>query len=113
VFCRMPSTHSAAVACYATYIPLASAYLGDSESSLTAAPLFRTMVPLVVVPSAVIVASSRVWLGHHTWPQVAAGSLFGVSFSLVWFTIWANGVGERAKMLEDTVRVYLSSALQN
>ena len=96
---RMPSTHSATIACYATYVPLACLY--HSYNSPTAARTsWRASLTLVVVPAATLVAASRVWLGYHTWQQVAAGTTFGVVFATLWFTLWTNGVD---KLLEESL----------
>lgn len=38
-----------------------------------------------------MVVFSRVWLGHHTWGQVAVGSGYGASFATLWFILWVRG----------------------
>ncbi|KAI0307736.1 hypothetical protein B0F90DRAFT_1807153 [Multifurca ochricompacta] len=88
----MPSTHSATITFYGTYIPLACAWL-PSHPSFPQTSLFRPLVLLVVVPWAFAIAGSRVWLGHHTVPQVAVGCAYGFAFSCVWFWLWTHGLG--------------------
>ncbi|KAI0686074.1 phosphatidic acid phosphatase type 2/haloperoxidase [Cytidiella melzeri] len=95
----MPSTHSAVVTYYAVYTPLA-AYLLPLHPSLP--PAARILGPLVVVPWASAIAVSRVWLGHHTWAQVGAGSSLGVVFGLMWFRMWVQGINLHGKVLEET-----------
>ncbi|KAF9053662.1 DnaJ-domain-containing protein [Hymenopellis radicata] len=43
----------------------------------------RTLPPLVIVPLALLIALSRLWLGHHTVPQVLAGCSYGILFSFL------------------------------
>ncbi|KAH9175284.1 hypothetical protein EDB89DRAFT_350324 [Lactarius sanguifluus] len=62
---RMPSTHSATITFYGTYIPMACAWL-PLHPSLPKGSLFRTLVTLVTIPWAFTVPGSRIWLGHHT-----------------------------------------------
>jgi len=89
----MPSTHSTVIIYYATYITLASLYLTPTTpySSLP-----QLLPPAIVVPWAATIACSRVWLGHHTFAQVAAGSAVGMSFGLGWFWWWNHGAEELA-----------------
>ena len=37
-----------------------------------------------------MIVLSRVWLGHHTWPQVAAGSALGACCASFWFKLWVD-----------------------
>jgi len=82
----MPSTHSAAITYFATYIPLASLYLPVHP---TLPPKIRVLAPLLTVPWAILVVASRVWLGYHSWPQVIAGTLYGASFACGWFSLYS------------------------
>ncbi|KAF8516733.1 hypothetical protein BU17DRAFT_50707, partial [Hysterangium stoloniferum] len=89
----MPSTHSASMAFYATYICATCSYLPlhrTFDMQVMSIPL-RDLVPVIVVPWAVLVLASRVWLGHHTWQQVGVGCGFGVGFAGVWFALWIVG----------------------
>jgi len=95
----MPSTHSAAITYYATYVPLACIYL-PIHASLPQSSLIRVMPPLVIVPCASLIAVSRIWLGHHTWPQVAVGCSYGIAFACVWFIPWTYGLSEHGEYLE-------------
>ncbi|KAJ7774642.1 PAP2-domain-containing protein [Mycena maculata] len=95
----MPSTHSATISYYATFLALACVYL-PLHPSLPASTLVRALVPVVVLPCATLIALSRIWLGHHTWPQVAVGCTYGVGFAGVWFTLWVNWLQEHGRTAE-------------
>jgi len=95
----MPSTHSAAIACYATYVPLACLY--PLYDSLTHSGIpSRASWTLLIIPCAMLIAASRVWLGHHTWQQVAAGTTFGIVFASLWFALWTNVIDKHAMLLQ-------------
>ncbi|KAF9532964.1 hypothetical protein CPB83DRAFT_589943 [Crepidotus variabilis] len=85
----MPSTHSAAISYLATYIVLASMFL-PVHPSFPPSINIRLLAPVVALPWAVAVVMSRLWLGHHTVPQVLAGASYGVALASVWFSIWKN-----------------------
>ncbi|OCH96419.1 PAP2-domain-containing protein [Obba rivulosa] len=95
----MPSTHSAVITYYAVYSALACTYL-PIHPLLPMGEMSRTIPVLVVVPWAVTVAVSRIWLGHHTWPQVAAGCTYGALFAPLWFRLWTSGANGYGRMLE-------------
>lgn len=105
---RMPSTHSSAVAFMATYIILACArlplpaslsWLSTEEESLA-----RRIGPAVAVGWASLVTASRLYLGHHTVPQVLAGIGFGVLFGLGCFSLWTvYGLDGYGTLLEQEV----------
>jgi dolichyldiphosphatase len=84
----MPSTHSANMGYYATYICLASAYL-PFHHSLPDSPLTR-IVAYTIVPYSCLVVTSRIWLGHHNLEQVAAGCAWGFVVALGWFHLWTT-----------------------
>ncbi|OBZ68370.1 hypothetical protein A0H81_11648 [Grifola frondosa] len=71
----MPSTHSAVISYYAAYVVLACAYL-PIHPSLPVSPVSRILPLFIVPPLSSVIAVSRIWLGHHTWPQVATGCIF-------------------------------------
>ncbi|KAI0356879.1 phosphatidic acid phosphatase type 2/haloperoxidase, partial [Trametes cingulata] len=101
----MPSTHSATITYFATYITLACVYL-PIHPSLPASPsISRFLPPLVVVPLASTIAVSRIWLGHHTWPQVAAGCAYGLLFAPVWFKLWTGGWNEYGRTMEEMIPI--------
>ena len=105
--CSMPSTHSASITFLATYILLASLHLPVH-------PLFPAnirLVPFIVVPYASGVVWSRVWLGHHSWPQVLAGGSYGIVFATVWFEIWRSGLNDKLQLLEMEVIAWLDRYL--
>lgn len=60
----------------------------------------RILPPLITLPWAVTIVMSRVWLGHHTWPQVFAGVSYGVAFASVLFGLWTGGWNEVGKEVE-------------
>ncbi|KAI0271363.1 hypothetical protein BC834DRAFT_859145 [Gloeopeniophorella convolvens] len=102
----MPSTHSATITYYGTYIPLACALL-PSHPSLSQGPLLRQLVPLVVVPCSLTVAGSRIWLGHHTLPQVVVGCGYGFAFAWLWFSLWTHGLNEVGAVVEHHIRAHI------
>jgi len=103
---RMPSTHSATITFYGTYIPFACAWL-PLHASLPESPLFRPFVAFVVVPWTCAIACSRVLLGHHTAPQVIVGCIYGFAFACVWFWLWTHGLGNLAWIVERHIRAYI------
>ncbi|THU89510.1 hypothetical protein K435DRAFT_674621 [Dendrothele bispora CBS 962.96] len=102
----MPSTHSATISYYATYIPLACIY-SPIHHSLPQHTITRVLPPLIVVPLASLIAASRVWLGHHNWAQVLAGCLYGVTFAFICFGVWNSGAHEYGSILEQTLDSYI------
>jgi dolichyldiphosphatase len=90
----MPSTHSAAISFLATYIILASLYL-PLHPSFSSENV--RLSPLITTPWAIAVVMSRVWLGHHTWPQVFAGASYGLILASVLFGLWRGGLSEYAE----------------
>ena len=95
----MPSTHSAAITYFAVYIPLACAYL-PRHPSLPDSEWTTALPPLVVIPWAIAIVYSRIWLGHHTWPQCIAGCVYGAAFSFAWFRLWTNGLNSYGQLAE-------------
>jgi len=104
----MPSTHSATITFYGTYIPSACVWL-PLHASLPESPLFRAFVAFVVVLWTCAVAYSRVSLGYHTAPQVIVGCIYGFAFACVWFWLWTHGLGDLAWIVERQVRAYIGS----
>ncbi|KAI0257629.1 hypothetical protein BJV78DRAFT_1116659, partial [Lactifluus subvellereus] len=102
----MPSTHSAAIAFYGTYIPIACAWL-PLHPSFPQTSLFRPLVVLVVIPWTFAVASSRNQLGHHTVPQVVVGCAYGFTFACGWFWLWTHGLSELGRIAEHHIRTYI------
>lgn len=68
----------------------------------------RVLPPLIVVPWAGLIAVSRVWLGHHTWAQVAAGCSYGVAFASIWFALWVNDLHDYGRVVEQWLIEYLT-----
>ncbi|KAF8163288.1 hypothetical protein B0H34DRAFT_764717 [Crassisporium funariophilum] len=106
----MPSTHSASISYFATYILLACSYL-PIHPSLQSVLLSRLLPPLITLPWATSIVMSRVWLGHHTWPQVFAGISYGVACASVWFAMWTNGLNILGNDLEKVFNSWVTSAL--
>lgn len=61
----------------------------------------RWVAPLVSVPWAAVVICSRIWLGHHTWPQVVVGISCGVALAGVWFQLWVERLDVCGNELEE------------
>lgn len=107
---RMPSTHSSAVVCMAVYIMLAAARLplhsslADVFNSARAEYNLRILGPLMAHIWAVLILMSRVWLGHHTAPQVVAGAVFGGLFGLISFGAYVGGLDRIGWALEEQWR---------
>ena len=98
---RMPSTHSAVITYYAAFTLLACTYL-PLHPSLPQAALIRVIAPLIVVPWSAAIAISRIWLGHHTWPQVGAGCAYGLTFTFFWFKLWTHTASAYGQEFERT-----------
>ncbi|KAH9854563.1 hypothetical protein C2E23DRAFT_775100 [Lenzites betulinus] len=105
----MPSTHSAVITFFAAYITLACMYLPIHPMLPSSPALMRMAIPLVVVPLASMIAASRIWLGHHTWPQVGAGVAYGLLCAPLWFRLWTGGLNEYGPMAEDMIPLYCQS----
>jgi len=106
----MPSTHSATISFYVTYIVSASFYL-PIHSSLPSGRVSRILPVIISVPWAAMILMSRVWLGHHTWPQVFAGSAYGVAVALGWFKLWTSGMDLIGKEAEQIVNSWLLNSI--
>lgn len=102
----MPSTHSATISHFAVYVPLACAYL-PIHPAFPQNQWTRILPPLIVVPWALSIIRSRIWLGHHTWEQCAVGCLYGTVYSLALFTLWVNGANKYGRMIEEEVNSLL------
>ncbi|KAG1833595.1 hypothetical protein DFJ58DRAFT_822168 [Suillus subalutaceus] len=85
----MPSSHASTCTFFAAYITLACLELPVHPTF----PRFVVFTPMIVLPWTCMIAMSRVRLGHHTWPQIAAGTLLGVCCAIFWFKLWAEDVG--------------------
>ncbi|KAJ6502565.1 phosphatidic acid phosphatase type 2/haloperoxidase [Mycena sanguinolenta] len=95
----MPSTHSASIAYFATFIPLACLYL-PLHPSVPGGESARIVAPILTLPLAALIGISRVWLGHHTWAQVGAGLTYGVGWAFMCFALWTRGLNEYGEKLE-------------
>ncbi|KAG2116457.1 uncharacterized protein F5147DRAFT_751019 [Suillus discolor] len=85
----MPSAHASTCTFFAVYITFACLELPIHS----AFPRFAMFAPVVVLPWTCMIVMSRVRLGHHTWPQIAAGTLLGVCCASLWFKLWVDDVG--------------------
>ncbi|KAG1831747.1 hypothetical protein EV424DRAFT_1370607 [Suillus variegatus] len=102
----MPSSHASACTFFAAYITMACLQL-PVHPTLPSSIMF---VPVVILPWTFMIVLSRVQLGHHTWPQVAAGTALGVCCASFWFKLWvddAAGVKTTAWEVEAMVRLWL------
>ena len=104
---RMPSTHSASMAYFATYIALACARLPIHPSLSSSPALSRWLPPLIILPTATTIAASRIWLGHHTLPQVVVGLCYGMIFAPLWLSLWTGGFNEYGPEAERLVHMYI------
>ncbi|KAG1756763.1 uncharacterized protein EDB91DRAFT_1076705 [Suillus paluster] len=102
----MPSSHSSTCTFFATYIALACLEL-PVHPSLPPSAMFA---PVVVLPWTFMIVVSRVRLGHHTWPQVVAGTALGACCASFWFKLWvddAAGVKTTAWAAEAMMKSWL------
>ncbi|KAF8212253.1 phosphatidic acid phosphatase type 2/haloperoxidase [Mycena galopus ATCC 62051] len=95
----MPSTHSASIAYFATFVPLACLYL-PLHPSVPGGETARVVAPVLVLPLAALIAWSRIFLGHHTVAQVTAGVAYGVAWAYMCFALWTRGLNEYGQTLE-------------
>lgn len=102
----MPSTHSAVVFFYAGTVILTSTTL-PIHSSLPAHPYVRVWPPVVAGTSALLVALSRVWRGHHDFLQIAAGSLYGGVCSVIAYKLWIGGLDVYGHSLEQWLDAFV------
>ena len=88
----MPSSHSAVISYYASFISLAATRLAVHPSLRSVPPQLITVLgPIGIVTTAVVVCVSRIRLGHHTVKQVGAGILVGTVGGVAWFWWWSRG----------------------
>ncbi|EJF61727.1 PAP2-domain-containing protein [Dichomitus squalens LYAD-421 SS1] len=102
----MPSTHSATITYFATYITLACAYL-PIHPAFPSSPLMRIFPPLIVIPLASTIAWSRISLGHHTVFQVAAGVTCGLVYAPLMFRLWTHKLNQYGPWAEALVHTYI------
>lgn len=102
----MPSTHSAIIMYYGTYITFACTWL-PLHPSLPQSPFLRPFAALVTIPFACAVASSRILLGYHTPPQVIVGCIFGFTFACLWFWTWTHGLNDLGHIVERYISLYI------
>lgn len=88
----MPSTHSATISYYATFIALAATRLPVHPSLSSVPPKFiNPIAPVLMTVTSLVICISRIRLGHHTLKQVGAGITVGTLFGLGWFAWWSTG----------------------
>jgi dolichyldiphosphatase len=102
----MPSTHSATIMYYGTYITLACTWL-PLHASLPQSSFLRPLAALATIAWACVVAGSRILLGHHTAPQVIVGCIYGFTFACVWFWPWTHGLSDLGHIVERHISVYI------
>ena len=95
----MPSTHSAVMFFYAGAVVFASSSL-PIHSSLPDHPGIRVWPPALAATSAIVVAFSRVWRGHHDFLQITAGSAYGAVCSFIAYKVWIGGLDVYGHLLE-------------
>ncbi|TFK42598.1 phosphatidic acid phosphatase type 2/haloperoxidase [Crucibulum laeve] len=99
----MPSTHSATITFFATYILLACTYLSVHPSLPQSNWISRLFPPLITIPWATAIVMSRVWLGHHTWRQVVVGMSYGATFAAGWFALWTRSLYVYGQRVEEVI----------
>lgn len=78
----MPSSHTSMMFCWTT-IAFVAAYRHLSRQSVPSQLL--SVLELAAYSSVSVgVAASRVYLGYHSLDQVAAGTVFGIVFGVLW-----------------------------
>ncbi|KAG2063246.1 PAP2-domain-containing protein [Suillus decipiens] len=82
----MPSSHASTCTFLATYITIACLQL----PVLPTLPSSVIFAPVLILPWTFMIVMSRVWLGHHTWPQVAVGASLGACCASFWFKLWMD-----------------------
>ncbi|CAG7847956.1 SubName: Full=Uncharacterized protein {ECO:0000313/EMBL:CCA69456.1} [Serendipita indica DSM 11827] len=86
-----PSTHSATITYYATFITLSCFYLPIHPAiSFLPRVIINPLIPLAAISGAAVVCVSRIRLGHHTLKQVGAGAIVGLIVGWLWFDGWAG-----------------------
>lgn len=98
----MPSSHAQSLAFLSTSAARAilfSARNGGGEEALTGRFFSFLVLPVptvaaaaLVLTTAVLLATLRVTLGYHTWPQVVAGGVLGCALALGWAELGARVV---------------------
>lgn len=106
----MPSTHATTISYYAAYIFLGCLYL-PVHPTLPSGLSIPILLPLITLPCAITIVMSRVWLGHHTIPQVAAGVSCGVGFAFLWFALWINGLNSWGVHAEQNFNHWINETL--
>jgi len=91
---------------YAGAVVLASTAL-PIHSSLPDDPRIRVWPPVAAATSAVVVALSRVWRGHHDFLQIAAGSLYGAVCSTIAYKLWIGGLDAYGRSLEEWLDAFM------
>jgi len=91
---------------YAGAVVLASTTL-PIHSSLPDHPGIRVWPPILAATSAIVVALSRVWRGHHDFLQIAAGSLYGAVCSFIAYEMWIGGLDLHGHLLEKCLDAFM------
>ncbi|CAB4489550.1 acid phosphatase/Vanadium-dependent haloperoxidase [Rhizophagus irregularis] len=81
----MPSSHSAIIIYFATFISLQLFNVTTNSSS--SVKLFSFLLVFII---ALLILWSRIELGHHTTAQVLMGMLLGIIFAIFWNNLWVN-----------------------
>jgi len=91
---------------YAGAVVLTSTTL-PVHSSLPDHPGIRVWPPILAATSAIMVALSRVWRGHHDFLQIAAGSLYGAMCSFIAYEMWIGGLDLHGHLLEKILDAFM------
>lgn len=84
----MPSSHAQFVAFFSVTLTLFLLFRHVPHPTETHTPFSfagRSLLSLLALASAAVVAVSRIYLSYHTQKQVLVGCACGAAFALVWF----------------------------
>lgn len=85
----MPSTHSTSIAFFMTYILLS---LPPFQRSLTNSASLDALMLVGTLTWGIAIMWSRIYLGYHTWQQVAVGGTIGFVGGAIWRHLWDGTV---------------------
>ena len=92
----MPSSHAQSLAFLSTSAARAILVSREGEEATTSFFFFLVPTPVataaLVLATAMLLATLRVTLGYHTWPQVVAGGVLGCLLALGWAELGARVV---------------------
>ncbi|XP_066975722.1 dolichyldiphosphatase 1-like isoform X1 [Macrobrachium rosenbergii] len=82
----MPSSHSQMMWFFSSYSILFLIFRLRHINSSGLELIWKVLVALSLIATAVVVAYSRVYLLYHTWSQIIWGAVIGVMLGVSWFS---------------------------